>query len=93
MKQMVLAFFNAKGVIYTNYVPRGETVNADYIKKALARFLVVLTLILPSCLYYIFPPSLWYQIVPQLFPAIFVFATQSLLARTYCPTISPWSSE
>ena len=40
-KQMVLVFFDAKGVIYTNYVPRGETVNADYIKKALARFLVV----------------------------------------------------
>ena len=40
-KQMVLVFFDAAGVIYTNYVPRGETVNAEYIKKALARFLVI----------------------------------------------------
>jgi histone-lysine N-methyltransferase SETMAR len=40
-KQMVLVFFDAKGVIYTNYVPRGESVNASYIKKALARFLAV----------------------------------------------------
>jgi histone-lysine N-methyltransferase SETMAR len=38
---MVLVFFDAKGVIYTNYVPKGETVNAKYIKKALARFLKV----------------------------------------------------
>jgi hypothetical protein len=40
-KKMVLAFFDAKGIIYTNYVPKGETVNAEYIKKALARFLKV----------------------------------------------------
>jgi histone-lysine N-methyltransferase SETMAR len=40
-KKMVLVFFDAKGVIYTNYVPKGETVNAEYIKKALARFLKV----------------------------------------------------
>jgi hypothetical protein len=40
-KKMVLVFFDAKGVIYTNYVPNGETVNAEYIKKALARFLKV----------------------------------------------------
>ncbi len=40
-KKMVLVFFDAKGVIYTNYVPKGETVNAKYIKKALARFLKV----------------------------------------------------
>ncbi len=38
---MVLVFFDAKGVIYMNYVPKGETVNAEYIKKALARFLKV----------------------------------------------------
>ncbi len=38
---MVLIFFDAKGVIYTNYVPKGETVNTEYIKKALARFLKV----------------------------------------------------
>jgi histone-lysine N-methyltransferase SETMAR len=40
-KKMVLVFFDAKDVIYTNYVPKGETVNAEYIKKALARFLKV----------------------------------------------------
>jgi hypothetical protein len=36
---MVLAFFDNKGVIYTNYVPRGATVNRDYIIKALKSFL------------------------------------------------------
>jgi histone-lysine N-methyltransferase SETMAR len=41
-KQMVLAFFNAKGLIYTNYVPKGATVNANYIVKALGIFLKVL---------------------------------------------------
>ncbi len=40
-KKMVLVFFDAKGVIYTNHVPKGKTVNAEYIKKALARFLKV----------------------------------------------------
>ncbi len=30
-KQMVLAFFGDKGMIYTNHVPRGATVNSDYI--------------------------------------------------------------
>jgi hypothetical protein len=38
-KQMVLIFIYAKGVIYTNYVPSGETVNTEYIRKALAAFL------------------------------------------------------
>ena len=38
-KQMVLVFFDAKGVIYTNIVPRGQTVNAAYITKALAVFM------------------------------------------------------
>jgi histone-lysine N-methyltransferase SETMAR len=38
-KQMVLAFFDSKGVIYMNYVPRGATVNGDYIIKALKNFL------------------------------------------------------
>jgi hypothetical protein len=38
---MVLVFFDAKGVICTNYVPKGKTVNAEYIKKALARCLKV----------------------------------------------------
>ncbi len=40
-KQMVLVFFDAKGVIYTNFVPKGETVNASYIRTAVARFLTV----------------------------------------------------
>jgi len=41
-KQMVLVFFDAASVIiFMNYVPRGETVNVEYIKKALARFLVI----------------------------------------------------
>jgi hypothetical protein len=30
-KQMVLVFFNTKGMIYTNYIPKGKTVNAKYI--------------------------------------------------------------
>ena len=38
-KQMVLVFFDAKGVIYTNIIPRGQTVNEAYITKALALFM------------------------------------------------------
>ncbi len=34
-------FFDAKDVIYTNYVLKDETFNAEYIKKSLARFLKV----------------------------------------------------
>ncbi len=37
-KQMVLAFFDSKGPIYTNYMPRGTTVNAKYIMEALGNF-------------------------------------------------------
>ena len=33
--------FDSKGVIYTDYVPRGETVNAQYIIKSLRRFLKI----------------------------------------------------
>jgi histone-lysine N-methyltransferase SETMAR len=40
-KQMVLAFFDAKGIIYTNYAPRGTTVNANYIVEALGKFMKV----------------------------------------------------
>jgi hypothetical protein len=36
---MVLAFFDNEGLISTNYVPRGKTVNANYIVEALSRFL------------------------------------------------------
>ena len=37
-KQMVLAFFDNKGLIYTNIVPRGQTVNTDYVITALQLF-------------------------------------------------------
>jgi histone-lysine N-methyltransferase SETMAR len=40
-KQMVLTFFDAKGLIYTNYVPKA-TVNVKYIVEALGTFLKVL---------------------------------------------------
>ncbi len=36
-KQMVLIFFDARGVIYTNFVTKGKTVNASYIQTALAK--------------------------------------------------------
>jgi hypothetical protein len=32
VNQMVSAFFDSKGLIYTNYVPRGTSVNATYRK-------------------------------------------------------------
>jgi histone-lysine N-methyltransferase SETMAR len=41
-KQMVLAFFDAKVLIYTNYMPKGTTVNANYIVEALGTLLKVL---------------------------------------------------
>ncbi len=41
-KQMVLAFFDAKGLIYTNHVPRGTTVNATYIVEALGSLMKIL---------------------------------------------------
>jgi histone-lysine N-methyltransferase SETMAR len=40
-KQMVLAFFDSKGLICTNYVPKGSTVTASYIVEALGKFLKV----------------------------------------------------
>ncbi len=40
-KQMVLAFFDSKGLIYTNYVPRETTVNAKYIVEALGNFMKI----------------------------------------------------
>ena len=42
MKQMVLAFFDNKGMVYNNYVPRGVKVNGDYIINTLKRFLKAL---------------------------------------------------
>jgi hypothetical protein len=38
-KKMVLAFFNAKGIIYINYMPKGTTVNGNYIMEALGKFM------------------------------------------------------
>ena len=39
---MVLAFFDSQGMVSTNYVRRGTTVNAVYIIEALKRFLKAL---------------------------------------------------
>ncbi len=36
---MVLAFFDPQGMVYTNCVPRGDTVNVKYIIRALGTFL------------------------------------------------------
>ncbi len=41
-KQMVVAFFDSKGLIYTNSIPRGRTVNSAYIMEVLACFLKAL---------------------------------------------------
>jgi hypothetical protein len=41
-KQMVLASFDRKGLIYTIYMPRGTTVNASYIMEALGMFMKIL---------------------------------------------------
>jgi hypothetical protein len=38
-KQMLLAFFDNKDLIYTNIVLRGSMVNANYIVKALGTFM------------------------------------------------------
>jgi hypothetical protein len=38
---MVLVFFDAKGIIYMKYAPKGTSANAEDMKKALTRFLVV----------------------------------------------------
>jgi hypothetical protein len=40
-KQMVLAFFDSKGLIYTNYMPGGTTVNAMYIVEVLGNFMKI----------------------------------------------------
>jgi hypothetical protein len=38
---MMLAFFDNKGLIYTNYVPRGTTVNANCIVEALGNLMKI----------------------------------------------------
>ena len=40
-KQMVLAFFDSRGMIYCHTVPRGKTVNGEYIIEVMKRFLKV----------------------------------------------------
>jgi hypothetical protein len=40
--QVVLAFFDNKGMVYTNHIPRSKTVNNSYIIKALHAFQKVL---------------------------------------------------
>jgi hypothetical protein len=38
-KTMVLTFFDSKGMVYNNYVLKGQTVNKEYVIKALQKFL------------------------------------------------------
>jgi hypothetical protein len=38
---MALAFFNNKGLIYTNHVPRENPMNVRYIPEALGKFLKI----------------------------------------------------
>jgi hypothetical protein len=40
-KQLVLAFFDSKGLIYTNYVPSRITLNATYIEEAQGSFMKI----------------------------------------------------
>jgi hypothetical protein len=56
-KQMVMAFLNSKGMVYTNYVPRGKTVNADYVIVALRKFLKALKAKRPD----LFPGELFFH--------------------------------
>jgi hypothetical protein len=37
----MVAFFNIKGLIYTNYMPRGTRVNVNYIVDSLGKFLKI----------------------------------------------------
>lgn len=41
-KVMVIPFFDSEGLIYTNYVPKNTTVNANYFIKVLGHFLKAL---------------------------------------------------
>ena len=38
-KVMIIPFFDSKGLIYTHYVPKGQTINADYFITVLKTFL------------------------------------------------------
>ncbi len=46
-KTMVLTFFNSKGMVYNNYVPKDQTVNKDYVLKTLQKFLRKLSFSVP----------------------------------------------
>ncbi len=39
-KVMVITFFDSRGLVYTHYVPQGQTANAAYFMKVLKTFLV-----------------------------------------------------
>jgi histone-lysine N-methyltransferase SETMAR len=39
-KQMLLAFFDSKGLVYTHIVPKGTTINANYMLVVLGKFMV-----------------------------------------------------
>jgi hypothetical protein len=39
---MFLAFFQNKGLIYTNYVPRENTMIVKYVAEALGKFLKII---------------------------------------------------
>ncbi len=47
--------FEAKSIIYMNYMPTGETVNAVYIKKGLTRLRVIFKQEKPPSTLFIFP--------------------------------------
>ena len=38
-KTMMLVFFNSQRMVYTNYVPKGDSVNGNFISGALRTFL------------------------------------------------------
>jgi len=44
---MVLLFFEDRGIIFTSYVPKGNTDYIAYIKEALASFLKILCMKIP----------------------------------------------
>jgi hypothetical protein len=39
-KQMLLAFFDSKGLVYTHIMPKGTAINANYILVVLGKFMV-----------------------------------------------------
>ncbi len=47
-KTMVLVFFNSQRMVYTNYVPKGNSVNGNFIAGALRAFLKHLKKMMPE---------------------------------------------